>query len=491
MLKPFSSVAAARTREFFAASNYNETEIRKLSSSGIPPVMFGDPENGPYKDVLAGTSAFDCLTKWFFLGKSVARAVAISAIPAWFLSLAETRGLLAVDDEEIKPQVLLTPCEDLWIASDLHQQRQSAEKEDHILPLNRPARHLCHFLIRRPVKTALDLCSGNALHATLLRGYCGRVAATDLSPRAEIFCQFNAAFNDRSPIESLCGDQLEPARGRRFDLIVCNPPFVVTPAGESKFQANALELDDFCRGLIRAIPEHLEEGGFCQMLCEWVQLPGQSWQDRLGEWVSDIGCDAWILLANTQFPDKYTRTRSRDAGLSEAQQEAREHVWIQYFKQQQVRAIHGGVIILRRRTADANWTRFDELESNVTESVGDVILQCFAAEDFLRENVTEAQMLAYVPRVSPAARLEQELAWSNEADGWAPRSVVLKCAHGLTAPLRIDATISDFVSLCQGKVSLADIVNAFAASINAPADAVKISCMGVVRELIKRGILLP
>ena len=91
------------------------------------------------------------------------------------------------------------------------------------------------------------------------------VCAVDLSRRACLNARMNAALN-RVAVEVLRGDLFEPLRGRRFDLIVANPPYVpgVSPA-EARGAARAWEGGPGGRELVerfcRAAPRHLRPGG--------------------------------------------------------------------------------------------------------------------------------------------------------------------------------------------------------------------------------------
>ena len=47
------------------------------------------------------------------------------------------------------------------------------------------------------------------------------------------------------------------ARASAFDLIVANPPFVISPSRRYLFRDSALPVDDVCRSLVRSAPAHL------------------------------------------------------------------------------------------------------------------------------------------------------------------------------------------------------------------------------------------
>jgi release factor glutamine methyltransferase len=84
----------------------------------------------------------------------------------------------------------------------------------------------------RPGAVGLDLCTGSGVLAiAAARHGCGHVTAVDVSRRAVVAAWCNARLNGVS-VRSVWGDLFEPVRGRHFDLIVSNPPYVPTPAGE-------------------------------------------------------------------------------------------------------------------------------------------------------------------------------------------------------------------------------------------------------------------
>src|SRR5262249_13192801 len=145
--------------------------------------------------------------------------------------------------------------------------------------------------MRGPADRMLDLGTGNGVLAIGSASHCRQVIATDLNARARMYCEFNASLNGITNVEFREGNSFEPLRGERFDLVLANPPFFVTPSVRRVYSDNSMELDGFCRSLIMQSPEYLNEGGYCQMLLEWVQIKGQRWQDRLAEWVSNNGCD--------------------------------------------------------------------------------------------------------------------------------------------------------------------------------------------------------
>jgi release factor glutamine methyltransferase len=87
-------------------------------------------------------------------------------------------------------------------------------------------------LQREPIDhgtAALDLCTGSGLLAvTAALGGAASVTAVDVSRRAVLSARINARLNGVR-VTALRGDLFAPVRGQRFDLIVCNPPYVPGP----------------------------------------------------------------------------------------------------------------------------------------------------------------------------------------------------------------------------------------------------------------------
>ena len=387
----------------------------------------------------------------------------------------------------MQPAILIIPCGEFLVAADLHLPRAAAN-DDYVLPVNQPALHLLNFTIRQPVRAALDLCCGSTLHGMAASGFSRHVVASDLSPRAGVFGRFNAALNGCHNLEFRSGHLFSTVADQKFDLILCNPPFVISPTAKATFRDNPLELDSFVRDLLRQAPKHLEEGGFLQMICEWVEVRGQDWQDRLQAWLSDAGCDAWILQANRQLPDTYARGRLREATADDDELEEGRSQWLQYFQHHDVEAVYGGLIFLRRRLGP-NWFDVTQLTSNVEQPVGETIRQGFGNRDLLYARGGDESLLNSRPRIAPGLGLEEKSHWEEEA--WQSDSLVLRLEKGLPVSIGIDAHVRGLLERFDGRRSVADAADDFARHLGLPADEVRKTCVQIVRNLIENGCLLP
>jgi release factor glutamine methyltransferase len=127
------------------------------------------------------------------------------------------------------------------------------------------ARHLRREL--EPDSSVADLCAGSGLLAvTAARNGAGAVTAVDISRRAVLTARLNALLNGVS-VEALRGDLFEPLAGRRFDLIVSNPPYVPADGDTLPVRgpARAWDAGRDGRALLDRIcidaPGHLQPGG--------------------------------------------------------------------------------------------------------------------------------------------------------------------------------------------------------------------------------------
>ena len=136
---------------------------------------------------------------------------------------------------------------------------------------------------RQPVRI-LDCCCGSGaigLSVAALAEMPVRVSCSDISPDALEVARRNAgelgffgSFGDgrRGSVEFLCGSFLEPAAGRQFDMILCNPPYIqdgVIPGLQREVREHEPPLAlaggedgmDPYREMIPRLTEHLTDGG--------------------------------------------------------------------------------------------------------------------------------------------------------------------------------------------------------------------------------------
>lgn len=485
MLKPLSAGDARQLRQFLAAEQYTQEELqRRAILPELPKSMAG---NLPHLlEEVRDPTTLNLLLRWFFLGVPAPGDLPSGMPPEPILKILVDSGMLIPEKSGLMPAVMLTPRNQYLFASDTAACLDAPSPEMIVWP-NPTSRLLYQFTIRRPVESTLDLGAGCGIQALMAAGHSGQVTGTDLNPRAAEFTGFNAWLNGIDNIECLTGDTFATVQNRTFDLILSNPPFFVTPSSGQIHCESDMELDGYCRRVVREAPRHLNEGGFLQMVLEWVQVRGQDWRDRLREWLAGSGCDAWILRGYTREAGAYARERIMQTGAMQNDPAALSR-WLTYYRERRVEEIHGGRLALRRR-AGSNWVRIEEMPLDPGGPIGEAVWQAFAGMDFLDRHRTDETMLAARPRLSPDVQLEQQMRQVNGR--WQSVGMTLRFIAGVPANTRLEPPVADFLAGLDGHHTLGELAGALSKRVNADLRTVERECVAVVRMLMERRFLLP
>lgn len=431
-------------------------------------------------------NVFNTLVRLFAIGVPVSSEVAEKLIPEWVIQTCERAGLLVRKEGELEPTVMLSPMDPLMIAAD-RVLKWEEDPSDLVLWPNPTTQQLFNFTIRQPVKSTLDIGTGSGIQALAATEHSESVVATDLNARAAEFTIFNAWLNGLDNIECLTGDALEPVKGRTFDLIVANPPFFITPMNELMYCENPMELDLFCRRLAREAPAHLNEDGFFQMVCEWVELKDQPWRDRVTEWVTDTGCDAWVIKQYTMTPSNYGSERARQRPCKNPAEEYSGFAdWVSYYHTKQVIAIHGGLVAMRRRSG-TNWVRVQDTPISLQNPIGDVILNGFASLNVAR-SITDEELIESMPKLAPEARLIEH--FRQAGGGWCPALLKLEMALPMPKEMQLDPVVAQFIGQFNGSKSLRELVQILANDVKVDVERVARESLAITRKMMEEGFIV-
>jgi ribosomal protein L3 glutamine methyltransferase len=129
------------------------------------------------------------------------------------------------------------------------------------------------------VESVVDICTGSGCLAIIAAGLfpSAEIDAVDLSPDALEVARINVTdheFSERLTLHQ--GDLFAPLKGKTYDLVVTNPPYVdhdemaVLPEEYQREPAMALDGGpdglDLVRNILAQAPKHLNPGG--GMICE-------------------------------------------------------------------------------------------------------------------------------------------------------------------------------------------------------------------------------
>ena len=362
---------------------------------------------------LAEPTPLHTLIRLFALHAAVAEADARRAFSPLPLEEVASLGLVERADGGVRPLVALAVTEGLVLARDRPDPVTFAVQPDHVLGVGPPALLLARLTVRRPARRVLDLGCGGGVQALLAARHAETVVGVDLSPRALAFARFNALLNGVRNVEWREGDLYAPVAGERFDLVVSNPPYVVSPESWLLFRDGGEAGDGICARIVAGLESHLAEGGFATVLANWGLRDGEHWSDRPRRWVEGTGCDAWILRSEVQDPLTYAAVWTRgpdEAGYRDALER-----WLSHYAALGIRSLAMGVLVLRRRAGGSNWVRADELPAAPASDCSAGLLRVFAGEDRLLVLGDDEALLGEVLRVAEPLRLRQTVAFRGGA----------------------------------------------------------------------------
>jgi methylase of polypeptide subunit release factors len=363
-----------------------------------------------------------------------------------------------------------------------HLRPERPTRPDYVMCAGPVSTGLADATVRAPVGTALDIGTGNGVQALHLATHAGRVTATDLSPRALRFAAATAALNGVE-WELLAGDLAAPVAGRRFDLVVSNPPFVVGP-GRSRllYQDSGRPGDTLARELAGLAPGLLAEGGLLQYVTSWVHVRGEEWTERVAGWVPP-GVDAWIVQGSTADPVSYV-----DGWLAQSRETVPGHrdAWLAWFDAERIEAVGTGIVSLRHGGAAHPVVRVEALPQEVERPFGARVGEWFARQDRLRAGDPLDGVYAPAPRLTlwQAARPEP-------GAGWQLRRQVLSADSGLCWTEDAEPLVVNLIGACDGTRPLREVLRGMAADTGADEAALTEAVLVHLPRLVERGLLLP
>ncbi|MFH5824953.1 methyltransferase [Georgenia sp. AZ-5] len=459
------------------------------------------------------------LARLFMLGDDVTRAELDAALPGLGASGAVRAGLAtaagAGADDAVRAAVDLRPyaaadaagAAEWWLASDPGEATTGVPlRPDHVLGVGGASLTLAQLTVRDPRRRALDLGTGCGVQALHAARHSEQVVATDVSERALRFAAFNAALaGERLDLRG--GSLLEPVAGETFDLVVSNPPFVITPPAAYEAGLPVMEYRDAARGgdvlvrdLVAGVGAHLAPGGVAQMLGNWEHHAGEGWDERVLGWLDRSGLDGWVIQREVLDPAEYAELWLRDGGLrperDRATYEAAYAAWLADFEARGVDGVGLGYVVLHRPPAGrAPWRRVEEVTGPVRQPLGPHVAQVLATRDWLAglgvpgadEPGTPAALGDHRLVVAPDVTEERYLT-PGAAD---PQVLQLRQGGGLGRVVRPGSVVAGAVGACDGELTLGQIVAGLAGLLGVPAEDVAAEVLPAARDLLVDGLLHP
>ncbi|WP_330355551.1 class I SAM-dependent methyltransferase [Streptomyces chartreusis] len=490
---------AARLREALLGASFTADGLLELL--GAPAyAALARSETVPALRATRGDTPLEALVRLFLLQQPVAHARVADVLPVD--ACLDSEWLVRVggpSDDDIAATVDVRPYggpggEDWFIVSDLGCAVGGAggigsKDEGVVLGVGGASTTLAGITVRTPVSAALDVGTGSGIQALHAAQHATRVTATDLNPRALHITALTLALSGAPAADLREGSLFEPLKDdETYDLIVSNPPFVISPGARLTYRDGGMGGDDLCRSIVQGAGTRLNEGGFAQFLANWQHVAGEDWQDRLRSWVPR-GCDAWIVQREVQDVTQYAELWLRDAGDHRgdaAEYQARYDAWLDEFEARKVRAVGFGWITLRRKSAAVPSITVEEWPHPVEQPLGDTVREHFARLDYLRARDDAALLEDHFRLVAEVVQEQVGLPGAED-----PEHVVLRQHRGMRRATQVDTVGAGFAGVCDGSLSAGRILDAIAQLMGEDPVMLRDRTPAQIRLLVEQGFLEP
>lgn len=407
-----------------------------------------------------------------------------------------------------------------WIASDLSELATGrALGPEHVLGVGGASLTLARITSRAPVGRVLDLGCGGGIQALHASRHAEHVVATDLSERALAFAAFNAALNEVD-LELRQGSLLDPVADETFDLIVSNPPFVITPRRAAAappeqhehehepadpettwtYRDGGRAGDTLLAELLTGLPAHLAPGGSAMMLGNWEIPRGGDWDEHPRAWLaaaSEDGVDSWVIQREQEDPAQYAETWVRDGGVTDRDPRWSDlqAAWLDDFASRDVEGIGLGYLLLRRPAgSDATGSGVpaprpgalctEEATGTGTGTLGVHLAESLCALDLLAG--TDDGALAASRLVRAADVVERRHLTPGQ---WDPTLIELIQGAGFARSVQADQVLAATVGALDGTLTLDQVLAAVCALTDADPDEARGRVLPVVRDLVRTGMV--
>jgi methylase of polypeptide subunit release factors len=420
------------------------------------------------------------LLRLFLLGVPVARERVEELVDDKLRARLAGAGLLIDDGEALHGASRLVPHDELLIASD---HAAAAEGHvDHVPGVHRPSVALAHLTVRSEGERALDVATGNGIQAILLAAHAEQVVATDVNARALGYATFNAALNGAQNVETRLGSFFEPVAGEQFDLVVANPPYVVSPDTAFLFRDGGMLGDGVSEHVVRSTPIVLAPGAFASVLIAWALDPDDP-AERPRSWLKGSGCDAVLLHTSTDDAIETATVWNRELlDRPEAYAAALDR-WLGYYRELRIEHFGYACLVLRRRTDGRDgWLETLQLPRAALRPAGRHVRKLFETHDRLAEVDSDSALLDRRLRVVDDAVVSQD---TRFAEGrWHGESLTLRLESGLPFSAELDQSTALLIRELDGSKTLRD---ALASAVDS--DAAQEAGVAVARQMLAVGFL--
>ncbi|MDO5727681.1 MAG: class I SAM-dependent methyltransferase [Bowdeniella nasicola] len=491
---PTFATAAQRAAIRFDLHAFHADAITtRLGEMAARALQRDDPLPGRYH--LAGcTDQLGLQIRLFCLAESLTTAEINRALPELTSQGAAACQLITpAGNATWRATAMITAFRGLHIASDWLPTFVDPQGElagEHVLGIGGASRTLLDLLPPMDEATVLDLGTGSGIQALACAAQARTVIATDISERALGFAELNIALNEpAAPIELRRGSLFAPLGSTRVDVVVSNPPFVITPpgayaAGLPHYEyrdAGAMQPgDSVIRHLLGSLAQVLNVGGIAVLLANW----------ECGEQIAEVSAelhydlDVWVIERERRDIAAYSDMWLRDGGLTpqSALWEPAYGAYLEDFATRGVSEVAFGFILVANRGSAPGPPMRETTIAHGPPLRGDELWPLFRTRQWLTrasdDDIARARLVA-------GADVTMEHHFRiGESD---PAAITITIGGGLHQQRQVATEVAGLLSACDGLLRVDQIAAALADLLEVDATAMLDACIAHARMLLANG----
>jgi carbamoyltransferase len=211
-------------------------------------------------------------------------------------------GVLRRSDRGVLAQLRIDAVDDQYFVADRRLRPGTTGAlglpgRDPVYPPSSDSLILREAILAPDARRVLDLCAGSGVQALRLAHGVRRILAVDLNPRSAAIVRLNAQLNDAANVEVRVGDLYAPVGAEQFDLIVANPPFVVSPyVGGPAYHSGGTAGDTVLRRIIAGWGTHLAASGRAFAISHRALRAGEDIEAVAHGWFRNFPGRALVLV---------------------------------------------------------------------------------------------------------------------------------------------------------------------------------------------------
>jgi methylase of polypeptide subunit release factors len=436
------------------------------------------------------------LSRLFYLNVAVPADAAASALSPFPLSELIDRGVVGLRADGFVESVgAIIPIGELYTFRDFEPEESGHPlRPDHVLGVGMATSMLSALTVRTAIDRMLDLGTGQGFHAMVGAGHAQNVIATDISPRALAFAAWGLELNGITNVELREGDLFEAVKDEApFDLIVSNPPFIISPPHDLVCLGGFSEGDKLVERVLRETPRHMADGGYACIACNWHHKGDDQFSARPRSWISGSGCDAWLIETRRETADEYIDQWIREARIEMAGSAApitREQ-WVRCLSDLGAEHISLGVILLHKRESNRHWFRTDSLDmGDLNGEASDQIMRIFRNQTLIQERTDLVSLADLHLGLCQDHSLVQERQGTRGA-GWSTTLSTLRQTSGFSFEINLDSHAAELLGFLDGITPSREIIAVMAKRLKSDPDHAVRSSGQFIKQMMAMGYLEP